>query len=237
MDQEPIKDHPATAGRIILVDKPLRWTSFDVVKRVRNSLSLRREPGAEKPPKLKVGHAGTLDPLATGLLILCTGPMTKRIAEIQSAEKEYTGTFMFGATRPSHDLETEIDQVFGYDHLTEEMIQAAARHFTGELLQTPPAHSAVKVGGERAYKKARKGQSFEIEPKKVLIKEFEIVSVQLPEVTFRVVCSKGTYIRSLAYDLGLFLHSGAHLSALCRQRIGEYQLKDAYNMDYFRKMA
>jgi len=222
-------------GEIILVNKPLRWTSFDVVKKVRGSL--RRASAETEGGKVKVGHAGTLDPLATGLLILCTGAMTKKIAEIQSSEKEYTGIIVFGATRPSYDMETEVDNHFNYDHLTEEKIRAAALHFTGEQLQTPPAHSAVKVGGVRAYKKARKGQQFEIAPKKVLIKEFEIVSVQLPEVTFRVVCSKGTYIRSLAYDLGNYLESGAYLAGLCRERIGEYQLKDACNMDFFKKTS
>jgi len=228
------QDNSGKTGEIILVNKPLRWTSFDVVKKVRGSLS-RRVEGVQS--KIKVGHAGTLDPLATGLLILCTGAMTKKIAEIQAAEKEYTGSMLFGSTRPSYDLETEIDEYFPTSHLTEEKIKAAALHFTGEQLQTPPAHSAVKVDGVRAYKKARKGQEFEITPKRVFIKEFEILSVQLPEIQFRVVCSKGTYIRSLAHDMGIFLGSGAHLTGLCRQRIGEYRLKDACNMDYFKKTS
>lgn len=221
-------------GQIIPIDKPYRWTSFDVVKKMRDALLRKKINGnTEKKVKLKVGHAGTLDPLATGLLIICTGPMTKKIDAIQAEEKEYTGTFTFGATRPSYDLETEVDRLFDYNHLNENLIRKATANFLGAILQTPPAHSAVKIKGVRAYKKARKGETVEIKPKTIHIKEFEIVSVKLPEVDFRVVCSKGTYIRSLANDFGKYLQSGAYLSNLCRTRIGQYKLADAYSLEAF----
>jgi tRNA pseudouridine55 synthase len=227
---------PMSSPEIILIDKPYRWTSFDVVKKIRNLLTQKQKAETGIKPKLKVGHAGTLDPLATGLLIVCTGSFTKRIDEIQAAEKEYTGTIVLGATRPSYDMETEIDQHFDISHIDEKKIAEVALSFTGNILQTPPAHSAVKVDGVRAYKKARKGHAVEIKPKTIHIREFEITSVNLPEVHFRVVCSKGTYIRSLANDLGKALQSGAYLSALCRTRIGEFSLKDALNMDAFREL-
>ena len=201
---------------ILLINKPYNWTSFDVVKYIRKAL------GGEK-----IGHAGTLDPLATGLLILCTGRMTKKISEIQDAEKEYTGTFMIGATTASYDLETEpIDQKT-FSHIDQEMINAAVQKLTGEIDQVPPPHSAVKIGGRRAYAMARKEEAFELKSKKVLISAFEIIGILLPEIQFRIVCSKGTYIRSIANDFGKILGCGAYLSSLCRTRIGNYFLKDA----------
>ena len=224
-DPQPAADHAAPAGQVILINKPLGWSSFDVVRKVRNVLSRDVTGGGRK--RVKVGHAGTLDPLASGLLVVCTGAWTRRIPDIQGAEKEYTGVMTLGATRPSYDMETEIDQVFDYGHITVRDIQDTARSLTGEIWQVPPAHSAVKVGGVRAYERARKGQEVEIHPKKVVIHEFEITGVRLPEVAFRVVCGKGTYIRSLASDFGKALQSGAYLSSLCRTRIGPYLLKDA----------
>ena len=180
-------------GEIILVNKPYRWTSFDIVKFVRNYIN--SQPGLQK---IKVGHAGTLDPLATGLLILCTGRMTKQIEQFKEFDKEYTGTFTIGATTPSFDLETEINQVFPFDHITNEAILAAARELTGTYEQLPPAFSAVKIKGVRAYKYARKDQQVTIQPKQVSIPVFEITSIRLPVVSFRIVCSKGTYIRAIA---------------------------------------
>lgn len=218
-------------GQLILIDKPFRWTSFDVVKKVKNVLVNSRTESRQS--KLKVGHAGTLDPLATGLLILCTGNMTKKISIIQDAEKEYSGSFVIGSTTPSYDLETALIEGSAYDHMTREKIEETTSAFRGKILQTPPAHSAVKVNGVRAYAKARKGQPVDLEPKEVHIKEFEITGMDLPRIDFRVICSKGTYIRSLANDFGKALGCGAHLSSLCRTRIGEYFLKDALSMDDF----
>src|SRR6188768_4230762 len=194
---------------ILLINKPYNWTSFDVVKYIRKAL------GGEK-----IGHAGTLDPLATGLLILCTGKMTKKISEIQDAEKEYTGTFTLGATTPSYDLETEISEQQDISSLTEDLIRETAKKFIGEIPQFPPPHSAVKIGGKRAYDLARKGEVFELKSKMIVIKEFDIIKIDLPIISFRVVCGKGTYIRSLAHDFGKALGCGAFLSALCRTRIG-----------------
>jgi tRNA pseudouridine55 synthase len=208
------------AGEILLLDKPLTWTSFDLVKKVRNTLRIK-----------KIGHAGTLDPLATGLLIMCTGKFTKRIEEIQAQEKEYTGTITIGATTPSFDLETEIDSTCDIAHLTEEDLRAAAATFVGTIAQTPPIYSAVKVNGERAYKLARRGEEAEIKSKDIEIKAFEITRIALPEVDFKVVCSKGTYIRSLARDFGAKLGCGAHLTKLVRTRIGDYKLEDALTVE------
>jgi tRNA pseudouridine55 synthase len=227
--------------QVILIDKPFRWTSFDVVKKVSNILKTRLASGTAqqskvsglKPKHIKVGHAGTLDPLATGLLILCTGSFTKKIAEIQGADKEYTGCFTIGSTTPSYDLETEKSESVNYNYVTNELIRDTAKKFTGVQMQFPPAHSAVKIGGVRAYTKARKGESVELIPKEVNIKEFEITSINLPQIHIRVVCTKGTYIRSLAHDFGKELGCGAHLSALSRTRIGEYLLKDALTVDDF----
>ena len=211
-DQQP--------GRIILIDKPLRWTSFDVVNKLRHKLKIK-----------KIGHAGTLDPLATGLLILCTGKMTKRIDEFQAQEKEYTGTFTLGQTTPSYDLETELSSPMDSSHITDEMVHSATKKFIGTIQQTPPLHSAIKVDGKRAYELAREGKDITLQAREVEIKEFEITKIEKPVVTFRVVCSKGTYIRSLAHDVGKALGVGAHLSSLCRTRIGEFKLEDALSVD------
>ena len=206
-------------GQVLLVDKPYKWTSFDVVRKVKRHVQIK-----------KVGHAGTLDPLATGLLIVCTGRKTKTIDTIQAQEKEYTGTFFIGATTPSFDLETAVDHSFDISLITREKIEEAIQKLTGEIMQIPPMHSAVKLNGQRAYKLARKGETVEIQPRPVTIKVFEITDFDLPSIGFRVVCTKGTYIRSLARDLGELLDSGAHLTSLCRTRIGEYRLENALTM-------
>jgi len=209
-------------NQVLLINKPYDWTSFDVVKYIKKALSGE-----------KIGHAGTLDPLATGLLILCTGSMTKSISEIQDAEKEYTGTFSLGATTASYDLETEVSERKDLSSVTNELIYNTIKQFTGEQQQIPPPHSAVKIGGRRAYAMARNDEAFELKPKKVTITEFEITKIELPDVFFRVVCSKGTYIRSLANDFGIALGCGAYLSVLCRTRIGKYLLKDALDPSQF----
>ena len=205
-------------GELLLINKPYQWTSFDVVGKIRNSL---------KPLKIKVGHAGTLDPLATGLLILCTGKLTKQIDTFQAQEKEYTGTMILGATTPSFDMETVIDQEYPLDNLSEEKIHAATAPFTGEIQQYPPAHSAVKVNGERLYVKARRGEETELRLRFVSVPVFEITRIDLPEVDFRIVCSKGTYIRSLISDFGKELNNGAYLSKLTRTRSGDFRIEDA----------
>jgi len=210
-----------TEGELLLINKPYHWTSFDVVGKIRNTL---------KPLKLKVGHAGTLDPLATGLLIICTGKLTKKIDDYQAQEKEYTGTMILGATTPSYDLETEVDQTFPVQHLSGEQIYKLCDTFIGEIDQYPPAHSAVKVEGERLYMKARRGDIVELKTRRVTITQFEITRIELPEVDFRVVCSKGTYIRSLVHDFGRALNSGAYLSKLRRTRSGDFKIEDAYEV-------
>ena len=210
------------AGEVLLFDKPLRWTSFDLVKKVRNLVRIK-----------KVGHAGTLDPLATGLMIICTGKMTKQIDTYQAQEKEYTGTIFLGATTPCYDLEKEPDQFFPTDHITEEMIRGAAVSLTGMISQVPPHHSAVKVNGKRAYEIARMGKDPELKSREVEIKVFEITHIEMPRVDFRVVCSKGTYIRSLANDFGKLLGSGAYLEKLCRTRIGDFKLENAMSVEEF----
>ena len=215
-----LADFDFETGEVLLLDKPLTWTSFDVVRKVKNTLRVK-----------KIGHAGTLDPLATGLLILCTGKKTKEIDQIQAQEKEYTGTFRLGETTPSFDLETAVDMARPYAHLTNEQITAATAQFTGLIQQTPPIFSAVKIDGKRAYELARTGQDAEIKAKTVEIKSFELTRIALPEVDFRVVCSKGTYIRSLARDLGVALGCGAHLTRLVRTRIGEFRVEDAFTLD------
>ena len=225
--------HLMLSPQIILIDKPFRWTSFDVVKKVKNVLSNNLPLQDGKKTQLKVGHAGTLDPLATGLLILCTGNETKKISVIQDAEKEYSGSFILGSTTPSYDLETEVSEGKSYDHITSAMIHEAVEKFKGKIQQVPPAHSAVKINGVRAYSKARKGQRVELEPKEVTIKEFVITNIEMPKVEFRVTCSKGTYIRSLAHDFGTFLGCGALLASLCRNRIGDYSLDNALSMEEF----
>ena len=216
-------------GQIILIDKPLQWTSFQAVNKMKYALINK----AGLPKKFKIGHAGTLDPLATGLLIVCTGKFTKRITEIQSQVKEYTGTFHIGATTPSYDLETEIDQNFPISHIDEVLIQEAVKQFLGEIDQKPPIYSAIKKDGIRLYEHARAGESIEIAFRKTTIYEFEITRIALPEIDFRVVCSKGTYIRSLAFDFGKALNSGAHLTALRRTKIGEYDVKNALDVTVF----
>ncbi len=208
-------------GQLLLLNKPYRWTSFDVVGKIRNAF---------KPLKLKVGHAGTLDPLATGLLVICTGKLTKQIDTFQAEEKEYTGTMTLGATTPSYDLETEPDQRFDISALTKETILAATTAFTGEVQQYPPAHSAIKIDGERLYEKARRGEEVELRLRSVTISTFEITRIELPEVDFKVVCSKGTYIRSLVHDFGKALGNGAYLSRLRRTRSGNFKIEDAYEV-------
>ena len=218
------------SGEIILINKPYKWTSFDVVNKVRMVLKKKL-----KKKKLKVGHAGTLDPLATGLLVICTGAFTKKADEYQALEKEYTGTFTLGSTTPSFDLETQINRNFSTDHITEKEIKEAAKKLTGTYHQTPPIFSAIKIDGERAYEIARRGEQAVIKPKEITIADFEITGINIPEVSFRIVCSKGTYIRSIANDFGNELQSGAHLSSLCRTRIGNFKLEDAINVESFEK--
>lgn len=215
-----IQPGEADAGRVLLINKPLEWTSFDAVNKLRYKLKIK-----------KIGHAGTLDPLATGLLIICVGKMTKRIEEFMGLEKEYTGTFVVGQSTPSHDLETEIDEQYDISGLTEEAIREATRQFTGKISQLPPIHSAIRVGGKRAYQFARKGKPLELQPREVEVIAFEITSIELPRVKFRIVCSKGTYIRSIARDFGKALGVGAYLTELCRTRIGPFKLEDALEID------
>jgi len=223
MEAEDFKE-----GQVLLFDKPLGWTSFQLVNKVR---WLIRKSCEIK--KIKVGHAGTLDPLASGLLIICTGKFTKSIVEYQGMEKEYTGTFTLGGTTPSYDLETEIDQVFETAHISEANITQAVFGFIGETEQVPPVFSALKKDGKRLYEYARSGEEVKIEPRKIEISEFEITNIRFPEVDFRVVCSKGTYIRTLANDFGIALGSGAHLSELRRSKIGTFNVDDALNLSSF----
>ncbi len=217
-----------TEGKILLIDKPLKWSSFQAVNKIK--WSLKKHLGLKK---IKVGHAGTLDPLATGLLIVCTGKFTKRITELQGMEKEYTGTFYIGATTPSYDLETEVDATFPTEHIDDNLINETVKQFLGEIDQKPPIFSAIKKDGKRLYEHARKGEEVEIASRKTTIHEFEITRIALPEVDFRVVCSKGTYIRSLAYDFGTALQSGAHLTVLRRTKIGEFSVTDAIDPEIF----
>ncbi|NJM25014.1 MAG: tRNA pseudouridine(55) synthase TruB [Bacteroidia bacterium] len=207
-------------GSVLLIDKPHTWTSFDVVNKLRYKLKIK-----------KIGHAGTLDPLATGLLIICTGKMTKRIEEFMGLEKEYTGTLVLGESTPSHDLETEVDTHRDIAHITDDAIHHTARSFVGKIAQMPPQHSAIKVDGKRAYAFARKGKEVTLKSREVEIAAFEITAIRKPEVDFRVVCSKGTYVRSLVRDFGLALDNVAYMSKLCRTRIGPYRLDDALTLD------
>jgi tRNA pseudouridine55 synthase len=223
MTQEEFK-----AGQVLLFDKPLEWTSFQLVNKVR--WLIRKNFNIKK---IKVGHAGTLDPLATGLLIICTGKATKTIDLLQGQEKEYTGTFTLGATTPSYDMETEVDKKFATEHLSHEKIHNATEAFMGDIQQYPPVFSALKKDGKRLYEYARKGEDVEVSARNVNISEFEITEISFPEVHFRVVCSKGTYIRSLAHDFGKELESGAYLSSLRRTRIGEHGVTDALDLDAF----
>jgi len=206
-------------GQLLLIDKPLGWTSFQAVNKLK--WAIRKQFNLKK---IKIGHAGTLDPLATGLLIICTGKFTKKIPEFQGQTKEYTGTITLGATTPSYDLETEIDQTFPTEHITEENIRQTTLQFIGEIEQTPPIFSALKKDGKRLYEYAREGKSVEIKTRKTTILEFEITAINLPEINFRIVCSKGTYIRSIAYDFGKALSSGGHLTALRRTKIGDFNV-------------
>ncbi|MBT8316759.1 MAG: tRNA pseudouridine(55) synthase TruB [Lutibacter sp.] len=215
-------------GQVLLIDKPLNWTSFQVVNKLR--WHIRQKFGIKK---IKVGHAGTLDPLATGLLIICTGKFTKKINEYQGQVKEYTGEFTLGATTPSYDLETEVNETFPISHITRELIELTAKQFVGEIDQIPPIFSALKKDGKRLYELARAGETTEIKSRKINIAEFEITKIDLPKVNFRVVCSKGTYIRSLAYDFGKSLNSGAHLSILRRTKIGDFKVDDGMKIEEF----
>ena len=218
-------------GQILLVDKPLKWSSFQAVNKLKYTLINK----IGLPKKFKIGHAGTLDPLATGLLIICTGKFTKRITEIQAQAKEYTGTITVGATTPSYDLETEINATFPTEHITEALISETTKQFIGEIDQKPPVFSAIKKDGKRLYEHARAGEEIEIEFRKTTIHEFEITRIELPQIDFRVSCSKGTYIRSLAYDFGMALQSGGHLSALRRTKIGDYSVEDGISPEDFEK--
>jgi len=216
-------------GQVLLIDKPLKWSSFQAVNKLKYLLI--NKIGLQK--KFKIGHAGTLDPLATGLLLICTGKFTKRISELQGQAKEYTGTFYIGATTPSYDLETEIDQTFPTEHINETLIHETVKQFLGEIDQKPPIFSAIKKDGVRLYEHARAGETIEIESRKTTIHEFEITRIALPEIDFRVVCSKGTYIRSLAFDFGKAMNSGSHLTVLRRTKIGDYDVKNAIDITLF----
>lgn len=207
-------------GQVLLINKPLEWTSFDVVRKLRSIIKIK-----------KIGHAGTLDPLATGLLIVCTGKFTKKINEYMAQEKEYTGTITLGATTPTYDLESDPVNQQDISGITEDAIRHITAQFTGVIQQVPPIHSAIKKDGKRVYELARKGKEVVLEPRTITIKEFEITTIELPVVGFRVVCSTGTYIRSLANDVGAALGCGGYLSSLCRTRIGTYELKDADSME------
>lgn len=222
MDSNPQPTEPADEGEVILIDKPLTWTSFDVVKKLKWGCKFK-----------KIGHAGTLDPLATGLLILCTGKKTKQIDTYQAQEKEYEGTLVLGKTTPSVDLETDFDEEYPTDHITEENLLWASQQLTGELDQLPPIYSAVRMDGERLYKKARRGETAEIKPRKVTVTTFEIRTDEFPTIHFRIVCSKGTYIRSLVRDFGALLSSGAYLASLRRTRIGEFNISESYQLSDF----
>lgn len=218
-------------GEVLLINKPFKWTSFDAVNKIR--WLLQKKLGLKN---LKVGHAGTLDPLATGLLIMCTGKFTKRIDEFQAYQKEYTGTITLGSTTPSFDLETQINERFEFSHIDELSIHETTKRFIGETLQTAPLYSAKKIDGVRAYKIARRGEEAEIKPNKIQISEFNITEIRMPEVDFKITCSKGTYIRSIANDFGKYLNNGAHLSALCRTKIGSFDLNDSIDMQEFETM-
>jgi tRNA pseudouridine55 synthase len=215
-------------GQVLLIDKPLTWTSFQVVNKLRWEIKQRFNI-----KKIKVGHAGTLDPLATGLLIICTGKQTKQIDTYQGQVKEYTGTFTVGGTTPSYDLETAVEETFPIGHISEELLHKTTEQFTGEIQQKPPIFSAIKKDGKRLYELARKGETTEIKERAVTVSKFEITKINLPEVAFRIICSKGTYIRSIAFDYGKALNSGAHLSALRRTKIGNFSVDEALSMEAF----
>lgn len=218
-------------GQVLLIDKPLTWSSFQAVNKLKYVLKRKYD----LPKKFKIGHAGTLDPLATGLLIICTGKFTKKITEIQAQTKEYTGTIILGATTPSYDLETEVDATFSTEHITEALILETTKQFLGEIDQKPPVFSAIKKDGKRLYEHARAGEEVEIASRKTTIYEFEITRIALPEIDFRVQCSKGTYIRSLAFDFGKALQSGGYLSVLRRTKIGDYSVENGITPEAFEK--
>ena len=218
-------------GEVLLFDKPAGWTSFDLVRKVRNMISVHL-----KIKKIKVGHAGTLDPMATGLMILCTGKATKRIDQFQEMDKSYVAEMEFGKTTPSFDAETEVDHTYPYQQIQESTLLEAFKNFTGTFDQIPPAYSAKKIGGQRAYKLARKGEQVVMKPHRITITKIELIKLDLPYCTFSVDCSKGTYIRALARDIGFFLESGAYLTALTRTRIGMYNLSDALTLSEFEKL-
>jgi tRNA pseudouridine55 synthase len=224
-------DYKFQEGEVLLFNKPLHWTSFQLVNKVR--WLIKRDLQVKK---IKVGHAGTLDPLANGLMILCTGKKTKEIDEYQAAEKEYIATIKLGATTPSYDGETAENCFYGTQHINEDLIKKTILTFLGDIQQYPPIFSAIKVGGKKLYESARKGKEVDIKPRSISIKELEILSIQMPYIQLRVACSKGTYIRSLAYDIGKALNSGAWLSKLERTKIGEYSVKNAIDIQYFEKM-
>ena len=221
--------NPYQQGKILLIDKPLTWSSFQAVNKIKYALKRKYN----LPKSFKIGHAGTLDPLATGLLIICTGKFTKKIPELQGMIKEYTGTITLGATTPSYDLETQVDKTYPTEHITEDLIRATTQQFIGEIDQKPPVFSALKKDGKRLYEHARAGEEVEILARKITIHEFEITKINFPQVEFRVVCSKGTYIRSLAYDFGLAMNSGGYLSKLRRTKIGEFSVEGAVAADVF----
>ncbi len=209
-------------GKVVLINKPLHWTSFDVIRKIRNTIKIK-----------KVGHAGTLDPLATGLLIVCTGKFTKSINEYMAQEKEYTGTFTLGAVTPTYDLESEPENFQSIDGITKEIINETTKKFIGEIMQVPPIHSAIKQKGKPVYLLARRGVDVKLEPRKITIQQFEITNINFPIVSFKVVCTTGTYIRSLANDFGVALGCGAYLSGLCRTRIGNFTLAESVSIDDF----
>ena len=219
-----IQNNIPEEGKVILINKELRWTSFDVIKKIRNLVKVK-----------KVGHAGTLDPLATGLLIVCIGKKTKQINQFMDLEKEYTGTMVIGKTTPSVDLETAIDSEKSIDHITEKDILVTSKKFIGKLMQVPPIYSALKKDGEPLYKKARKGEKVKIDPREVESKEFEITKIDFPEIHFRLVCSKGFYVRSLVHDFGYEIGVGAYMSSLQRTRIGDNKIEDAVTVEEFKK--
>ena len=222
MQKDTPENNAFAEGKVLLIDKPLRWTSFDVIRKIRNLIKIK-----------KVGHAGTLDPLATGLLIVCTGKFTKKINEYMAQEKEYTGTITLGAITPTYDLESEPQNFQPFEQISAEQLQSVAQSLTGEIMQTPPIHSAIKKEGKRVYELARMGLEVKLEARPVTISEFEITNLQMPNVEFRVVCSTGTYIRSLANDFGALLGCGGYLSSLCRTRIGNLHVRDAMSMEIF----
>ncbi len=218
-------------GEVLLFDKPLEWSSFDLVQKVRNIA--RKQVGK----KLKVGHAGTLDPLATGLMILCTGKCTKTIDTLQAQEKEYIAELQLGATTPSYDLETEIDATFPFEHITKEQIEAILPNFRGEIMQVPPVFSAMNVNGKRAYEYARKGQELELKARPISIFELEILDFSLPKITLKIRCSKGTYIRSLVHDIGKAVNNGAHMTALRRTKSGDFDVQNAFTIEQFAELV